>query len=106
MTVKIGINGFGRIGRTVFRLLQERGVEVVGINDITDPEALAYLLRHDTVFGNYPGKAVIDGDKHDLRHLDPKGGYIVGLTPKGAKAKKDLSAFTVTDEVEPAWLAA
>ena len=62
--MKVAINGFGRIGRTVFRLLQQReGVEVVGINDITDPEALAYLLRHDTVFGNYPGKAVIEGDK-------------------------------------------
>ncbi len=60
--MKIAINGFGRIGRTVFRLLQEReGVEVVGINDITDNEALAYLLRHDTVMGNFKGKAVIEG---------------------------------------------
>jgi glyceraldehyde 3-phosphate dehydrogenase (phosphorylating) len=62
--MKVAINGFGRIGRTVFRLLQEReGVEVVGINDITNNEALAYLLRHDTVMGNFPGKAVIEGDK-------------------------------------------
>jgi len=61
--MKVAINGFGRIGRTVFRLLQEReGVEVVGINDITDNEALAYLLRHDTVFGNFNGKAVAQGD--------------------------------------------
>ncbi len=61
--MKIAINGFGRIGRTVFRLLQEReGVEVVGVNDITDNEALAYLLRHDTVMGHFNGKAVIDGD--------------------------------------------
>ncbi len=61
--MKIAINGFGRIGRTVFRLLQEReGVEVVGINDITDNEALAYLLRHDTVMGHFKGTAVIEGD--------------------------------------------
>ncbi len=61
--MKIAINGFGRIGRTVFRLLHERaGVEVVGINDITDNEALAYLLRHDTVMGHFKSKAVIDGD--------------------------------------------
>ncbi len=61
--MKVAINGFGRIGRTVFRLLQQReGVEVVGINDITDPEALAYLLRHDSVFGNFGGKAEIQGD--------------------------------------------
>ncbi len=62
--MKIAINGFGRIGRTVFRLLQEReNVEVVAINDITDNEALAYLLRHDTVMGNFAGRAEIDGDQ-------------------------------------------
>ncbi len=62
--MKIAINGFGRIGRTVFRLLQEReNVEVVAINDITDNEALAYLLRHDTVMGNFNGNATIDGDQ-------------------------------------------
>lgn len=61
--MKIAINGFGRIGRTVFRLLQEReGVEVVGVNDITDNEALAYLLRHDTVMGHFNGTAVIEGE--------------------------------------------
>ena len=61
--MKIGINGFGRIGRTVFRLLQERdGVEIVGLNDIFDPEMLAYLLRHDSVMGNFAGRAVIEGD--------------------------------------------
>jgi len=62
--MKIAINGFGRIGRTVFRLLQERqNVEVVAINDITDNEALAYLLRHDTVMGNFAGRAeIVDGD--------------------------------------------
>ena len=62
--MKVAINGFGRIGRTVFRLLEERkNVEVVAINDITDPEALAYLLRHDSVMGNFRGRAVIkDGN--------------------------------------------
>ena len=61
--MKIAINGFGRIGRTVFRLLQERkNAEVVAINDITDNEALAYLLRHDTVMGAFAGRAEIDGD--------------------------------------------
>jgi glyceraldehyde 3-phosphate dehydrogenase len=59
--MKVAINGFGRIGRTVFRLLQQRqGIEVVAINDITDDEALAYLLRHDTVMGSLPGKAIIE----------------------------------------------
>ena len=59
--MKVAINGFGRIGRTVFRLLHERqGIEVVAVNDITDDEALAYLLRHDTVMGDFNGKAVIE----------------------------------------------
>jgi len=59
--MKVAINGFGRIGRTVFRLLQDKAnVDVVGINDLTDPEALAYLLRHDTVMGNFKGKAVVE----------------------------------------------
>jgi len=61
--MRVAINGFGRIGRSVFRLIQEReNMEVVAINDITDPQALAYLLRHDTVMGNYDGKAVVEGD--------------------------------------------
>jgi glyceraldehyde 3-phosphate dehydrogenase len=59
--MKVAINGFGRIGRAVFRILQEReGVEVVGVNDITDAETLAYLLRHDSVMGNFPGKAELE----------------------------------------------
>lgn len=62
--MKIAINGFGRIGRTVFRLLQERkNIEVVAVNDITDNESLAYLLRHDTVMGGFPGRAeIVDGE--------------------------------------------
>jgi len=52
VTTKIGINGFGRIGRSVFRILAGRSnVEVVGINDLFDAERLAYLLRYDTVQG-------------------------------------------------------
>jgi len=58
--MRIAINGFGRIGRIVFRLLQERkDMTVVAINDITDSEALAYLLRHDTVHGAFEGRAEI-----------------------------------------------
>jgi len=53
MTTRVAINGLGRIGRATLRaLLEEDGVEVVAINDIADPENLAYLLRHDTVYGS------------------------------------------------------
>ena len=50
--MRIGINGFGRIGRSVFRILNDRpGVEVVAINDIANNDALGYLLEYDTVMG-------------------------------------------------------
>ncbi len=63
MTIRVGINGFGRIGRMVFRAAQNfDDVEVVGINDLLDPEYLAYLLRHDSVHGRFDGEISIDGN--------------------------------------------
>ncbi|HVD02810.1 MAG TPA: type I glyceraldehyde-3-phosphate dehydrogenase [Candidatus Dormibacteraeota bacterium] len=62
MTVRVGINGFGRIGRNVLRALRDvDGLEVVAVNDITSPEVLAHLLRHDSIIGPYPGTVAIDG---------------------------------------------
>jgi glyceraldehyde 3-phosphate dehydrogenase len=57
MALKAGINGFGRIGRNVFRAAAEQGADIdwVAVNDITDPETLAHLLAHDSVFGPFPG---------------------------------------------------
>ena len=63
MTIRIGINGFGRIGRMVFRAAQDfDDVEVVGINDLLDPEYLAYMLKHDSVHGKFKGDISIDGN--------------------------------------------
>lgn len=63
MAVKIGINGFGRIGRLVFRrLMKTGGFDVVAINDITDAQTLAYLLKYDSVHGKYGGDVRADGD--------------------------------------------
>ena len=71
--MRVAINGFGRIGRAVFRLLNSRkGVKVVAINDIADPKALAYLLRHDTVMGPFRGHAEVDGDVMKTRHQEVK----------------------------------
>jgi glyceraldehyde-3-phosphate dehydrogenase type I len=57
MSVKVGINGFGRIGRHVLRIgLQRKGLEFVGINDITDARTLAHLFKYDSVFGPYKGE--------------------------------------------------
>ncbi|MCB9513503.1 MAG: type I glyceraldehyde-3-phosphate dehydrogenase [Candidatus Krumholzibacteriia bacterium] len=67
--MRIAINGFGRIGRSVFRILNGmQGVEVVAINDITDNDALAYLLKHDTVMGPFPGTIAVEGDTLRTRH--------------------------------------
>jgi hypothetical protein len=54
------------------------------------------MVFHGGLPASFAGFPVIDGDKHDLRHLDPKGGFIVGLSPKGRKAKRDTSGFVVT----------
>src|SRR3974390_646616 len=52
MGVKVGINGFGRIGRNVFRAaVNDPGLDIVAVNDITDPKTLAHLLKYDSVFG-------------------------------------------------------
>ena len=62
--LKIGINGFGRIGRLVFRATVKRGdVDVVAINDLLDVEHLAYLLKYDSVHGNFDGTVEVkDGN--------------------------------------------
>jgi len=63
MAINIGINGFGRIGRLVFRrMMQTGGFNILGINDITDAKTLAYLLKYDSVHGKYPGAVTADAD--------------------------------------------
>ena len=64
MAVKVGINGFGRIGRLAFRAMAARSseFEIVAINDLADAKALALLLKYDTVHGRYPGTVVAEGD--------------------------------------------
>ncbi len=63
MALKVGINGFGRIGRLVFRRsMALGGIEFVGINDLTDAKTLAHLLKYDSVHGKYPGEVYADGD--------------------------------------------
>ena len=79
--IRIGINGFGRIGRTVFRHVLDRpGVEVVAINDLgNNPRNLAYMLKYDSTHGRFHGEVAVDGDNlvvngdriRVLRHPDP-----------------------------------
>jgi glyceraldehyde 3-phosphate dehydrogenase len=65
MTVRVGINGFGRIGRNVFRAAMAAGatdIEWVAVNDLTDAETLAHLLRYDSILGPYRGSVEVDGE--------------------------------------------
>ena len=57
MAIKVGINGFGRIGRNVLRAsLNDSNIEFVAVNDLTDPKTLAHLLKYDSILGNLPNK--------------------------------------------------
>ncbi len=65
MTIKIGINGFGRIGRMVFRAAVQnfdKDIEVVAINDLLEPDYLAYMLQYDSVHGRFKGSIAVDGN--------------------------------------------
>jgi glyceraldehyde 3-phosphate dehydrogenase len=70
MAIRVGINGFGRIGRLVFRAARDKDIEIVGINDLTDAATLAHLLKWDSIHGRFPGEVapadgaiVVDGTK-------------------------------------------
>ena len=64
MAIKVGINGFGRIGRMAFRAIAKDfpGIEVVGINDLLEPDYLAYMLKYDSVHGRFNGTIAVDGN--------------------------------------------
>ena len=64
MAIKVGINGFGRIGRMVFRAAVQNfsDIEVVGINDLLEPDYLAYMLKYDSVHGRFKGEVSVDGN--------------------------------------------
>jgi glyceraldehyde 3-phosphate dehydrogenase len=110
MAIKVGINGFGRIGRNIFRAaLNDPAIEVVAVNDITDSKTLAYLLKYDSILGNLPNKVThkddsiaVDGKSFKVfRVKDPGeldwssvGATIVvestGLFTNGADARKHI----------------
>ena len=65
MAIKVGINGFGRIGRNIMRAALQGGgqdIEFVAVNDITNPETLAHLFKYDSVLGNLSDEVAVDGD--------------------------------------------
>ena len=65
MAIKVGINGFGRIGRMVFRAAIDNfadDIEIVGINDLLEPDYLAYMLKYDSVHGRFQGTIAVEGN--------------------------------------------
>jgi glyceraldehyde 3-phosphate dehydrogenase len=108
MSVRVGINGFGRIGRNVFRAAQESSadIEIVAVNDITDSATLAHLLKYDSVFGPFPGQVeerdgslVVDGrEVKVLSEKDPGAlpwgdlGADVVIESTGLFTKRDAAA--------------
>ncbi|MBO5108391.1 MAG: aldehyde dehydrogenase, partial [Bacteroidales bacterium] len=112
--IKVGINGFGRIGRMVFRAAVENfsnDIQIVGINDLLEPEYLAYMLKYDSVHGQFKGDVavedgalVVNGNKIRLTaEMDPAnlkwdevGAEVVvestGLFLEDAKARKHIEA--------------
>jgi glyceraldehyde 3-phosphate dehydrogenase len=106
MAIKVGINGFGRIGRMVFRAVYKefKDIEIVGINDLLDADYLAYMLKYDSVHGRFPGEVsaepgamIVDGKKIRLTaERDPadlKWGDV------GADIVIDSTGFFLTEEL-------
>ncbi len=95
MAIRVGINGFGRIGRMVFRAAQDfDDIEVVGINDLLDPEYLAYMLKHDSVHGKFKGDITIEGSTLAV------DGRKIRLTAKRDPAELKWSDLSVDVVVE------
>jgi len=96
--IRIGINGFGRIGRSIFRILSQRDdVVVVGINDVAAHEPLAYLLRFDTVMGAFPGTVAYDAE---ASQLTVNGDQIVRLSAERDPTKLPWKELGVDVAIE------
>ncbi|MGJ8533529.1 MAG: type I glyceraldehyde-3-phosphate dehydrogenase [Alphaproteobacteria bacterium] len=108
MTVKVAINGFGRIGRNVLRAIIESGrtdIQVIGINDLGPVETNAHLMRYDSVHGRFPGTVTVDGDTIDVGQgpikvtaiRDPKelpwGDVDVALECTGIFTNREMAGF-------------
>jgi glyceraldehyde 3-phosphate dehydrogenase len=95
--MKVAINGFGRIGRAVYRIIAERpdcGLEIVAVNDVADDDTLAHLLKYDTVFGRFPGEVVVrDG-------VMSAGGHTVKMLEERDPANLPWTEFGVEVVVE------
>ena len=114
MAIKIGINGFGRIGRMVFRAVCENfknDIEVVGINDLLDPDYLAYMLKYDSVHGTFQGDIKVDGttmivNGMKIRLTAEKDPANLKWDEVGAEVVVESTGFFLTDELARAHITA
>ena len=108
MSIRVGINGFGRIGRHILRIgLDRENLEFVGINDITDTETLAHLFKYDSVFGRYPGEVEYDGegitvDGKFIRVFSERNPANIPWTDTGAQIVAEASGIFRTREAAAA----
>ena len=106
MAIKVGINGFGRIGRMVFRAAVENfanDIEIVGINDLLDPDYLAYMLKYDSVHGIFNHDIKIDGtnlvvDGKAIRLTAEKDPAALKWGDVGAEIVVESTGLFLTDE--------
>src|SRR5690242_14731705 len=105
MAVRVGINGFGRIGRNVFRAAHESDadVEIVAVNDITDAGTLGHLLKYDSVFGPFPGtvevgEGALTIDGREVKVLAEKDPARLPWGDLGAGARIESPALFTTGE--------
>ena len=106
MAIKVGINGFGRIGRMVFRAAVENfkdDIEIVGINDLLDPDYLAYMLKYDSVHGKFEHDIAVDGtnlvvDGKKIRLTAEKDPAALKWNEVGAEVVVESTGLFLTDE--------
>ncbi|MGE4594355.1 MAG: type I glyceraldehyde-3-phosphate dehydrogenase [Gammaproteobacteria bacterium] len=105
MTIKVGINGFGRIGRMVFRAIDQDfdGLEVVGVNDLLDNDYLAYMLKYDSVHGRFGKDVVVEGnnfviDGKKIRLTAERNPADLKWNEIGADLVIDCTGFFLTEE--------
>ena len=106
MAIKVGINGFGRIGRMVFRAAVEnfaKDIEIVGINDLLDPDYLAYMLKYDSVHGKFDHDIKVDGstmtvDGKAIRLTAEKDPAALKWNEVGAEVVVESTGLFLTDE--------
>jgi glyceraldehyde 3-phosphate dehydrogenase len=95
MAIKVGINGFGRIGRNIFRAtLNDSDIEILAVNDITDAKTLAYLLKYDSVLGNLDTEVHVEGD---TIHAGSRRAKVLTVRDPGELPWKDLGVDIVVE---------